>query len=96
MNGSVKRRRVRRVTDRSDKENPKEAEEKEDKSKLIDTEEAKAGSVGIKVYIRYFKSIGLFLCLSAVASNAANQAASVYANSKYNDDTLLKNVDVSF
>lgn len=83
MNGSVKRRRSRKVTERSEKENPKETEEeKQDKSKLIDEEEAASGSVGIAVYIRYFKSVGVLLCVLAVASNALNQAASVYANSE--------------
>lgn len=80
----MKRRRSRRVTEKSEKENPKENEEKEDKSKLIDVEEAASGSVGIAVYIRYFKSIGVFLCIAAVASNALNQAASVYSNSMSN------------
>ncbi len=82
MNGSIRRRRSRRVTERSEKEIPKETEEKQDKSKLIDVEEAASGSVGIAVYIRYFKSIGVLLCVAAVASNALNQAASVYSNSK--------------
>lgn len=75
------RRRSRRLTERSEQEIPKEPEEKKDNSKLIDVEEAASGSVGIAVYIRYFKSIGVFLCVAAVASNALNQAASVYANS---------------
>lgn len=81
LNGSVRRRRSRRLTEQSEKENTKETEERQDKSKLIDVEEAASGSVGIAVYIRYFKSIGVFLCFAAVASNAVNQAASVYANS---------------
>ncbi|XP_037037473.1 multidrug resistance-associated protein 1-like isoform X2 [Bradysia coprophila] len=80
LGGTVQRRRSRRTTERSEKENPKEAEEKADKTKLIDVEEAASGSVGIAVYIRYFKSIGVLMCVAAVASNALNQAASVYSN----------------
>lgn len=85
----MKRRRSRRVTEKSEKEN----EEKQDKAKLIDVEEAAAGSVGIAVYIHYFKSIGVFLCIAAVASNALNQAASVYSNSMLHV-TLVTTVDV--
>lgn len=77
-------KRRRRVTEKSEKEN----EEKQDKSKLIDVEEAAAGSVGIAVYVRYFKSIGIFLCIAAVASNALNQAASVYSNSMLHVTTV--------
>lgn len=78
--GTVQRRRSRRITESSEKENPKEAEAKQDKTKLIDVEEAASGSVGIAVYVRYFKSIGVLMCVAAVASNALNQAASVYSN----------------
>lgn len=51
------------------------------KSKLIDTEDAATGAVGIGVYVRYFKSIGIFLGVCAVLSNALTQAASVYSGS---------------
>ncbi|KAG4077224.1 hypothetical protein HA402_005279 [Bradysia odoriphaga] len=80
LGGTLQRRRSRRITERSERETTKEAAEKQDKTKLIDVEEAASGSVGIAVYIRYFKSIGFLLCVAAVASNALNQAASVYGN----------------
>lgn len=80
MNGTVKRRGSRKITEKSEIDKD-EKEEKEDKSKLIDVEEAASGSVGIAVYIRYFRSVGFFLCVAAVLSNALNQAASVYSNS---------------
>lgn len=51
------------------------------KSKLIDTEDAATGAVGMGVYIRYFKSIGITLGVTAVLSNALTQAASVYSGS---------------
>lgn len=51
------------------------------KSKLIDTEDAATGAVGMGVYIRYFKSIGITMGVAAVLSNALTQAASVYSGS---------------
>lgn len=51
------------------------------KSKLIDTEDAATGAVGIGVYVRYFKSIGITMGVAAVLSNALTQAASVYSGS---------------
>lgn len=62
------------------------------KSKLIDTEDAATGAVGIGVYIRYFKSIGIFLGVSAVLANALTQAASVYSGS---NQTLYGVVNVN-
>lgn len=50
-------------------------------TKLIDSEDAATGSVGYGVYFRYFRSIGLFLGIFAVLSNAANQGAAVYSSS---------------
>lgn len=52
------------------------------KTKLIETEETATGSVGWGVYVRYFKSIGFALGLTAVISNALMQASSVYSGSK--------------
>lgn len=49
---------------------------------MIDVEEAALGSVGLDVYIRYFKSIGLAFCFSVILSSAANQGAAVYGGSK--------------
>lgn len=52
------------------------------KSKLIDTEEAATGNVGWDVYLRYAKSIGVALGLTAIISNVLMQASSVYSGSK--------------
>lgn len=73
-----RRRSGRRASEKSLKEQPVSA-----KTKLIESEDAATGSVSIAVYIRYFKSIGIFLGVAAVLSNALNQAASVYAGSNY-------------
>lgn len=54
-------------------------QEAEDSSKLIDIEEAATGSVGIDVYIRYFKSVGVYMCIAIGISNVLNQAAVVYS-----------------
>jgi hypothetical protein len=78
----VRRRRSgRRGSDKSEKEVA--AVPASSRSKLIESEEAATGSVGAAVYWRYFKSIGLALGISAVLSNALNQAASVYSGSNY-------------
>lgn len=77
-NGSVRKRRgSRKITEKSETEID---EDKVKSTKLIDVEEAASGSVGVAVYIRYFRSIGFFLCVAAIISNALNQAASVYSN----------------
>ncbi|CRL02706.1 CLUMA_CG015844, isoform A [Clunio marinus] len=77
VNGSVRRRKSgRRASEKSEKETIPPSN---DKSKLIDSEEAATGSVGAGVYVRYFKSIGLVLGIGAILSNAANQAAAVYS-----------------
>lgn len=52
-------------------------------SKLIDSEDAATGAVGMGVYIRYFQSIGIFLAVTAVLCNGITQAASVYSSSEY-------------
>lgn len=54
--------------------------EKHASLKLIDEEEAATGSVGLGVYVRYFKRLGLWLSLIGFASNLLYQAASVYSN----------------
>lgn len=51
-------------------------------TQLIDSEEVATGSVGFPVYFRYFRSIGVVLCITAVLTNAIYQAASVYASSE--------------
>lgn len=53
------------------------------RSKLIDTEDAATGAVGMGVYIAYFKSIGFALGITAVTCNALMQASSVYSGSNY-------------
>jgi hypothetical protein len=79
LNGSVRRRRSGR---RGSEKSEKEVVPEKSKTKLIDNEEAATGSVGWGVYVRYFKSIGLTLGLTAVISNALMQASSVYSGSK--------------
>lgn len=87
QNGSIRRRRVDRTTsEKSEKETT--AEPDDSKSKLIDEEEAAVGSVGTHVYGRYFNSIGIFMCIAAILSNALNQAASVYSGSNYRETFL--------
>lgn len=80
LNGSMRRRRnsSRRSSQRSDKIKL----DTKPKSKLIDSEEAATGAVGLGVYIRYFKSIGIFMGLGAIACNAIQQACSVYSSSR--------------
>lgn len=81
MNGSIRKRRIsqRRQSDKSEKE----AEEKQKQaSKLTEIEDAATGAVGFSVYIRYFKSIGVWMSIGAVASNALNSAAAIYSSSK--------------
>lgn len=80
LNGSVRRRKSGR---RGSEKSVKETVAVNSKSKLIDAEDAATGSVGIDVYVRYFKSIGLALGLTAVLCNALTQSASVYSGSNY-------------
>lgn len=80
LNGSLRRRKSgRRASGKSDTVTPKV----KSKSKLIDEEDAATGSVGLDVYIRYFKSIGITMAVSAILCNAIQQTASIYSNSKY-------------
>lgn len=88
LNGSVRRRRSgRRASDKSEKVAVPAAN-----TKLIDSEDAATGSVGLGVYVRYFKSIGVFLGVSAVLCNAFNQAAAVYSSSNYNLSLISINI----
>lgn len=77
-----KRRTSRKTSEKSEKEAEKPSAATDDNTKLIDEEEAATGSVGIAVYGRYFKSVGITMCIAAIVSNGLNQAASVYAGSK--------------
>lgn len=81
LNGSLRRRKhsgSRRSSQRSDQIKV----DTKPKTKLIDSEEAATGAVGWGVYIRYFKSIGIFMGLAAIACNAIQQACSVYSSSE--------------
>jgi ATP-binding cassette, subfamily C (CFTR/MRP), member 1 len=49
-------------------------------TKLIEKEESATGSVGYGVYIRYFKSIGLWLGSLSIVFNIMMQGFSVYSN----------------
>lgn len=81
MNGSIRKRRTskRRESERSEKE---EENKKKVGTKLTEIEDAATGAVGIKIYLRYFQSIGLMLSLGAVLSNAINSGAGIYSSSK--------------
>lgn len=85
MNGSVKRRRSRKASEKSEQI----VQPVKVKTKLIDTEEAATGSVGSGVYFRYFKSIGVWMSISAVLFNLVNQGTSVFSNSKINISSYL-------
>lgn len=76
-----KRRNSRKISENSEKETVVAATDAN--TKLIDVEEAATGSVGIKVYLRYFKSVGIIMCIAGLTSNVLNQAATVYAGSKF-------------
>ncbi|KAJ6635066.1 Metal resistance protein YCF1 [Pseudolycoriella hygida] len=68
----------------------------DDYKRVTEKKEAASGSVGIAVYIRYFKSIGVYFCVAAIVSNALNQAASVYAHvwlSEWSTDPRATNPD---
>ncbi|CAO1343275.1 unnamed protein product [Diamesa hyperborea] len=77
LNGSVKRRRSRKASEKSEQQTLQPVKVK---TKLIDTEEAATGSVGSGVYFRYFKSIGVWMSISAVMFNLVNQGTSVFSN----------------
>lgn len=74
--------RKRRPSQRRQSQKSLKEEVEKPKSKLIETEEAATGAVGIKVYVRYFQSIGLLLSAGAILSNAINSGTSIYASSK--------------
>jgi hypothetical protein len=84
--GSFRRRRGS-SRNSSQRRNSKVEPKIEKKSKLTDTEDAATGAVGLDVYVRYFKSIGIFLGLGAILCNALQQAASVYSSSKLSLDS---------
>ncbi|KAJ6635068.1 Multidrug resistance-associated protein 1 [Pseudolycoriella hygida] len=82
------------MQDHEIKEKENEEDEEEDDPGLIDAEEAATGSVGISVYIRYCKSIGVYVCVAAVAITALRNTASVYSNvwlTKWSTDTRATN-----
>lgn len=82
MNGSIRKRRIsqRRQSERSEKETEDKAKQG---AKLTEMEDAATGAVGFKVYLRYFQSIGIWMSVGAVLSNALNSAASIYSSSKF-------------
>lgn len=53
-------------------------------TKLIEDEESATGTIGLGVYYRYFKNIGLGLSITVLVSNIVYQGASVYSNGKSN------------
>ncbi|KAJ6635067.1 Multidrug resistance-associated protein 1, partial [Pseudolycoriella hygida] len=82
------------MQDHEIKEKENEEDEEEDDPGLIDAEEAATGSVGISVYMRYSKSIGVYVCVAAVAITALRYIASVYSNvwlTKWSTDTRATN-----
>lgn len=82
LNGSIKKRRTskRRESEKSEKE---EEGKQKTGTKLTEIEDAATGAVGFKVYLRYFQSIGLWLSLGAIISNATNSAAGILSSSKF-------------
>lgn len=87
MNGSIRKRRVsqRRQSDKSEKGvSETKAENKQKQGgKLTESEDSATGAVGLKVYLRYFQSIGVWLSISAVLCNAINSGASIYSSSEF-------------
>lgn len=75
LNGSISRKTSKRKVSQ---ESAKAADVS--LTKLIDTEEAATGSVGVGVYVRYFKSVGFWLTFSALFSNMLYQAFNVFSN----------------
>ena len=76
LNGSVTRRRKSTISN--------DVQENiiiKPKKKLIESEDAASGGVGLAVYGRYFKNIGIVMTVAAVMCNLINQATSVYSNS---------------
>lgn len=85
----MKRRRSRKASEKSEQQTLQPVKVK---TKLIDTEEAATGSVGSGVYFRYFKSIGVWMSISAVLFNLVNQGTSVFSNSKFDNSLHLINL----
>lgn len=82
LNGSIRNRTTsknRRESERSEKED--ETKQKAG-AKLTEIEDAATGAVGFKVYWRYFQSIGLWMSLGAIISNAINSGAGIFSSSK--------------
>lgn len=72
LNGSIKRpRKSSEASMRATKASS---------SKLIDSEEAAIGSVGLGVYVRYFKSVGLWMTFVGLFSNIMYQVFNVFSN----------------
>lgn len=85
LNGSIRKRRIsqRRQSEKSEKGGDLvDDDKKKQGAKLTEMEDAATGAVGFKVYLRYFQSIGLWLSIGAVLSNAINSGASIYSSSK--------------
>lgn len=91
-------RRIRTTSEQSKRE------EQEDKkapvnpgTTLIDKEEAKIGSVSFRVYLQYFKSIGLVVFVTTLLLLTANEAFAVLANlwlTRWSSDPDNVDVDV--
>lgn len=89
MSGSIRKRRVsqRRQSEKSEKEMGED--KKKVGAKLTELEDAATGAVGFKVYLRYFQSIGVWLSVGAVLSNAINSGASIYSSSKFSNENSV-------
>ncbi|XP_067674237.1 multidrug resistance-associated protein 1-like [Haliotis asinina] len=73
----------------------KEEELKTDKRKLVEEEVVESGMVTLKVFLTYFRAVGLLPMLVAMAMYALFQATSVTSTtwlSKWTDDTSLGNL----
>jgi hypothetical protein len=78
-NGSIHRRE----SQRSNKVNEEPAkEEEEEADKLIEAEDAAEGSVGMDVYLRYFKSVGWFLITIITFFGLSSETSNVLSNCK--------------
>jgi ATP-binding cassette subfamily C (CFTR/MRP) protein 1 len=73
----------RRGSKISQKEEKVEKEENVEGEKLIEAEDVAIGSVGIDVYIRYFKSVGLGLIGIILVFGMSSEAAAVFSNRSY-------------